>query len=292
MTNEQARRAELGAFLRGRRDAAERALFGLPPLPRNRRTGLRREEVAYLSGVSATWYTWLEQARPINPSRQVLDAVARTLRLTVAEHSYVLSLAGFIPDRPDASGPVAAAPGAVQRLMDALGESPAFATTSEWGIAGWNRAYAALYPRVAAVDPAERNLLWLVFTDPSVRSLLPDWEITSRRFLAEFRAEAGPRLGDPGHLRLVSRLLEASEAFRAGWETHDIEGFASRERIFLHPVAGTLHLEHHRLAPADHPDLHIVVYTPLPGTDAGDRLRRMLAEPAPPTTRSRRAPSS
>jgi len=265
-------RSELGAFLRARRGQLTRADFGLPDLGRGRAVGLRREEVSYLSGVSVTWYTWLEQGRDINPSRQVLDAITRTLRLTVVEHDYVLSLVGFAPVRPDESGAVAAAPASLQRLMDALDDDPAYAVAPDWGIAGWNAAYAALYPNVATVDPRERNLLWLVFTDPYVRGLLPDWQVTSRRFLAEFRAEAGPRIGDPAYVALVSRLLDASAEFRDGWESHDIQGFTSRERVFTHPAAGTLRFEHHQLAPSDHPDLHLVVYTSVPGTDSAQRL--------------------
>ena len=269
-------RAELAAFLRARRENLARADAGLPTIGRARTSGLRREEVSYLSGVSVTWYTWLEQARDIHPSRQVLDALARTLRLTVTEHAYLLSLAGYSADVASVTPPVAIAPPQVQRLMDALAGSPSYTVTADWRIAGWNAAYAALYPGVATARGEDRNLLWLVFTDPYVRELLPDWEVTSRRFVAEFRADAGPRLGDPAYLDLVSRLEQASPEFRAAWAAHDIDGFASRERLFRHPTAGLLTLEHHQLSPSDHPDLHIVIYTPVPGTDAAARLSALL----------------
>jgi transcriptional regulator with XRE-family HTH domain len=271
------RRSELGAFLRARRDQVVRADLGLPPLARGRVVGLRREEVSYVSGVSVTWYTWLEQGRDIHPSRQVIDAIARTLHLDGAEHAYVLSLLGYAPVAAPAAPTVPAAPKHVQRLLDAQVGYPSYAIAPDWGIVGWNAAYAALYPGVATVDAKDRNLLWLVFTDPYVRELLPDWEETSRRFLAEFRAETGPRLGDPAHGYLVSRLLEASPAFAAGWQSHDIQRFSSRERLFRHPKVGVLHLEHHQLIPQDHPDLHIVIYTPVAGTDAADKLARLLA---------------
>ncbi|WP_310739594.1 helix-turn-helix transcriptional regulator [Microbispora sp. H10830] len=263
------RQAELGGFLRAKRTRLDPTAVGLPPAGPRRRGGLRREEVATLSGVSATWYTWLEQGRDIQPSRQVLDALARTLRLTAAEHTYVLSLAGYAPQPSRPAGPSAhAAPAHVQRLLDALVAFPAYAIAPDWTICGWNAAYTALYPNVAAAGPDERNLLWLVFTDPYVRDLLPDWETTSRRFLAEFRAEAGPRLGDLARSPVVQRLLRVSEPFRDAWQSHHIEGFTSRERVFRHPVAGVVRFEHHRLAPADHPDLHLVVYTPAPGSEA------------------------
>ena len=173
--------------------------------------------------------------------------------------------------------PAVVAPPQLQRLMDALAGSPAYTVTADWGIAGWNAAYAALYPGVAAARPEDRNLLWLVFTDPYVRELLPDWDRTSRRFVAEFRADAGPRLGDPAYLELIARLEDASPEFRAAWAAHDIEGFTSRERVFRHPDAGLLTLEHHQLVPSDHPDLHVVIYTPAQGTDAAQRLARITS---------------
>jgi transcriptional regulator with XRE-family HTH domain len=256
------RRAELGAFLRSSRERLVRADFALPAGRRGRTIGLRREEVSYLSGVSVTWYTWLEQGRDINPSRQVLDAVSHTLRLGVPEHRYVLGLAGFAPLPAPSADAVMTVPPHVQRFLDAIGGNPAYALTPEWGIAGWNAAYQQLYPNVATTPANQRNLLWVVFTDPTVRMLLDDWQVTSQRFLAEFRAEIGSRLGDPALLDLVARLSDASPDFRAGWERHDIRGFESRERVFHHPQFGTVRYEHHQLRPSDQPEFQLVVYTP------------------------------
>ncbi|WP_437583667.1 helix-turn-helix transcriptional regulator [Paramicrobacterium sp. CJ85] len=268
------RRRELGGFLRARRTQLSRSEVGLPPRTRGGDLGLRREEVSYLSGVSVTWYTWLEQGRDINPSRQVVDAVARTLRLEASEHEYVLALLGYSTPLPQHASPVPHAPAHLHRLLDSWSD-PAFALAPDWGVLAWNDAYELLYPGIATVESENRNLLWLVFTDPYVRELLPDWEVTSRRFLSEFRAETGPRLGDPAHGLLVDRLREASAEFRAGWESRDVQRFTSRERQFRHPRVGLLHLEHHQLALSDHPEIHIVVYTPMPDTDAAERLARL-----------------
>lgn len=262
MLTKEDRRAELGAFLRSSRERLVRADFGLPPAGRSRAIGLRREEVSYLSGVSVTWYTWLEQGRDINPSRQVLDAVSRTLRLGAAQHRYVLSLAGFAPMPAAHTEDVIEVPAHLQRLLDAIGDNPAYALTSEWAIAGWNAAYQRLYPNVATAPPRERNLLWLVFTDPLVRELLADWPDTSARFLAEFRAEVGSRLSEPALADLIARLCDASSSFRDGWERHDIRGFESRERVFRHLEFGEVTYEHHQLRPSDQPELQVVVYTP------------------------------
>ncbi|BCW51941.1 hypothetical protein StoSoilB13_42830 (plasmid) [Arthrobacter sp. StoSoilB13] len=112
---------------------------------RSRERGLRREEIAFLSGVSVTWYTWLEQGRDISPSRQVLEAVARTLHLSDTGLSYVLSLGGYSSAMP--KGPVAAdAPPHVQRLLDALDPNPAYALSPDWGVAGWNKGLRGPVP--------------------------------------------------------------------------------------------------------------------------------------------------
>lgn len=272
MSTSQQRRTELGAFLRARRSQLDRAAVGLPEAGRRRITGLRREEVATLSAVSVTWYTWLEQGRDVNPSRQVLDALATTLRLSNTEHDYLLSLVGYTP-AVATPRPAPDAPAHVQRLMAHLQGMPAYAIASDWSICGWNQAYKALYPNVARVPAQDRNLLWLVFTDPFVRRLLPDWEITSSHFLAEFRAEVGTRLGDPDCAALIQRLNTHSSEFAAGWSAHSVEGFASRRRAFLTP-AGELIFEHHRLTPADFKDIHIVIYTPV-DDDTAQRLAQL-----------------
>jgi transcriptional regulator with XRE-family HTH domain len=268
------RRRELGQFLRDRRGNLVRAELGLPPIGRSRTVGLRREEIASFSAVSVTWYTWLEQGRDINASRQVLESIARVLRLSAAEQSYLLAMGGYAPVPAAEVAVIEAAPPHLQGLLDALG-FPAFAVAPDWGIAGWNSAYAGLYSRIAEVAPAERNLLWLIFTDPHLREMLPDWEETSRHFVAEFRAEAGPRLGSGPHTALVGRLLAASPDFAQVWADRGVEGFASRRRVFLHPGVGELVFDQHRLVPSDAPELHFVLYVPTPGTPTQERLARL-----------------
>lgn len=256
-------RTELGTFLRRRRNEVQRSDYDLPPVGRGRTTGLRREEIAFLSGVSVTWYTWLEQGRDINPSRQVIDAVAVNLRLTEAEHDYVLGLAGFTPPpRPDLAEP-APVPSHVQHLLDALDPAPSFALTTHWDVAAWNRAYEGLFPAVRDADPAQRNLLQFIFTDPWVRSMLPDWDRTSRQFLAEYRAEASGRSGGPQHIRLVNHLRTVSPEFSRAWDAHEVDRFSSRRRVFEHPVVGRLVFEQVNIVPQDAPDLHVVSYLPL-----------------------------
>src|SRR5690242_1809296 len=167
IANGHHRRAELAAYLRARRERITPEQAGLPPGSRRRTPGLRREEVAQLSGVGVTWYTWLEQGRPINASTQVLGAVARTLLLDQAEREHLFRLA----DLPDAVNAAGAATTAcervlpeVQEILDTLAPMPACVLNERFDLLAWNAAYAALWPGVIGAAPGERNVLWLVFT--------------------------------------------------------------------------------------------------------------------------------
>lgn len=275
-------RAELASFLRTRRQQSDPASAGLVSTGHRRTPGLRREEVSLLSGVSVTWYTWLEQGRDISPSAQVIGALARTLQLSDAEHQYVLRLAGH-RHQPPSHEDDEQLPAHGQRLLAALGDSPAYAITPAWYIVGWNEAYEAFYPGIATVPDSDRNLLWLVFTDSRVRTMLPNWKVDSRRFLAQFRAEAGPRIHQPPVSGLLKRLQAANEDFKSAWAAHDVEQFTSRQRRFLHPLQGELLLEHHRLDLSDCPGLHLVVYTAVPGSGTRAKLAQLRPRGAPPT---------
>lgn len=251
---------QLGEFLTTRRRAQSRAALGLPPGTRRSEVGLSREEVATLAGMSVSWYTWLEQGREINASRQVLTAVARVLRLTDSEAEYVFALAGpggtSVAPLPDA------APRHLLNLIRAM-DFPAFILTSDWTIVGWNPGYEWLYGPIATLPPEDRNLLRLIYTDTRIRELLPSWERDSRNFLAEFRADSGVRLSSERHRELVETLKLESDDFRAQWAEHAVGRFTSRTRTFVHPTAGELVFEHHRLVPSDAPELHVVMYAPV-----------------------------
>ncbi|MGO4447236.1 helix-turn-helix transcriptional regulator [Mycobacterium sp. 2YAF39] len=268
--------AVMGQFLRARRSHLVRADLGVPPITGRTACGLRREEVAYLAGVSITWYTWLEQGRDVTPSRQVLDSLARTLRLSHTEHVYLLALAGYGAPHPSEDPNPGTVPAGMRRLLDALENYPALAIAPNWTVLAWNEAYAAVYPNMATVEVADRNFLWLLFTDPYLRALMPDWELTGVYNVASFRAEAGTRLDDPPFADLVSRLQETSEAFRSAWESFGIETLRSRVRRFRHPAVGDLHMEQHILAPSDHPQLRLVTFIPVPASGTAARLRRLL----------------
>jgi transcriptional regulator with XRE-family HTH domain len=264
------RREHLAQFLRARRDALSPADVGLPEGRARRTKGLRREEVALLAGVSVTWYTWLEQGRPINASVDVLDALARTLRLSDAEHQHLLTLAGrptadSVPDTDHA-------PDALVRLIASMDPAPAYVLGPRWEFLAWNRAQRLLYPMIDQLDEDDRNLLWVMFAEPTARALVGDWDEQARRILAEFRAGTAERRTDPLVVQLVSRLVEASPEFAEWWPQLDVAQFETRVRRYHHPVAGDLAFEYQQLTPSEWPSLKVVCQLPLPGDDSAERL--------------------
>lgn len=260
---------QLGEFLATRRKTHARAQLGLPPGTRRNEVGLSREEVATLAGMSVSWYTWLEQGREINASRQVLASVARVLQFTDAETEYLFALAA--PDNIIATPDHAPAPAHLQHLVRTL-PFPAFVVARDWAIVAWNAGYEWLYGPITTLPESERNLLRLVYTDPRLREMLPDWERDSRHFLAEFRAESGVRLSSDRHREVVQSLIESSADFRTQWAEQSVERFKSRHRTFVHPQAGKLIFEHHRLVPSDATDLHVVMYVPVSRDDTSGRV--------------------
>jgi transcriptional regulator with XRE-family HTH domain len=263
-------RGELAAFLRARRNALTPAEVGLPAGRSRRTPGLRREEIAMLAGVSVTWYTWLEQGRRINVSTDVLEALARALRLDDAERQHLLTLAVRAPAAH--ADDVADVPDALVRLITSMEPAPAYVLGPRWEFLAWNRPQARLYPVIERLDDAERNLLWAMFAEPSVRPLLDDWPAQARRILAEFRAGTAALRDDPQVVTLVDRLRAASPEFADWWPQLDVAQFQTRLRRYHHPRAGELVFEYQQLTPSEWPSLRVVCQLPLPGDDSAERL--------------------
>lgn len=265
------KREDLAEFLRARRQALDPEQVGLPAGTRRRTVGLRREEVALLAGVSVSWYTWLEQGRPINPSDSVLDALARGLRLSPTERDHLHALAARgRPAAPDEQ--VAEPPDALVRLVTSFEPAPAYVLGPRWDYLAWNRAQARLFPAIDRLAPADRNLVWVVFARADTRTLIVEWESEARRILSEFRADTTNRRDDPHIRALVDRLLAASPEFADWWPRHDVAGFATRLRRYQHPYAGELVFEYQQLIPAEWPGLRVVCQLSIPGDDSAARL--------------------
>src|SRR5215470_16150300 len=259
-----ARRAELGSFLRSRRERITPEDVGLPPGARRRTTGLRREEVAMLAGVGVTWYTWLEQGRAINASTQVLDAVARTLKLDQPEREHLYRLA----DVPEAA---AAALGAaqiaqvapeMQGILDGLTTLPASILNERFDLLAWNHAYAALFPGVVRQPVCERNTLWLSFTySPCCHPYLNRDEQLGM-LVAQLRAAYGRHLGESAWTSFVRRLQAASPEFSKLWAQHEVGSPATYLKIFRHPAYDRLVMTTTSMAILAAPGTRMVVYTP------------------------------
>ncbi|MBT2444157.1 helix-turn-helix domain-containing protein [Streptomyces sp. ISL-36] len=220
-THRLALRRALGTFLRAHRERIAPSDVGLPTGGRRRTPGLRREEAAALSGVGVAWYTWLEQGR-VDTSREVLDAVSRTLRLDTDAHHHVLRLAGFAP--PETVREPALDPA----LLEGWPDSPAILLDGVLHMTAWNTAYTRLWPDPAAVPTARRNLLLLLATDPEYQRLLPDWEPQAMDLHRYVRTGADTRPGDPAVRALTSLLAAERPDLETWWTCRSVGAFTSR----------------------------------------------------------------
>jgi len=267
----RARRSELAAFLRSRRERITPEDAGLAPGFRRRTAGLRREEVAQLSGVGVTWYTWLEQGRPINASSQVLDAVARTLRLDQPEREHLYRLAEAPEAAPAPEADLLAVP-EIQQILDGLSTLPASVVNERFDLLAWNAAYAALFPTVVSVPRAERNTLWLCFTHAACCHPYLNRADQLGRMVAQLRAAYGRHVGEPAWTGFVRRLQAVSPEFGQMWAQHEVASPATYLKIFQHPAYRRLSMTTNALAVLAVPGARMVVYTP-----ADDATRRAIA---------------
>jgi transcriptional regulator with XRE-family HTH domain len=249
---------QLADLLRTRRDRLRPGDVGLPEGTRRRARGLRREEVAGLAGISTTYYTFLEQGRDVRPSRQVLDALARALRMDAAERAHLHQLV---------HGEAAPAPAAetldpqVTALVDRLDPSPAYVTGRTWDVLAANRAARLLWTDWPSLPTPDRNMLWWTFTDPTARTVLVEWETEAAVLLGRFRAASARHPGDPAFTALLERLRAASPQARAWWARHDVTALSSGVKRLRHPLLGELSLRHLVLQVADDPEQKLVTFT-------------------------------
>jgi transcriptional regulator with XRE-family HTH domain len=265
----------LADFLRTRREAIRPEDVGLPNGGRRRTPGLRREEVAMLAGVGATWYTWLEQGRDVRASLDVLEALARALRLTTAERTHLILL-GRGEEAPPCKTPAERVSPPLRRVIENLGLSPAVILGRRWDYLAWNRAACAVFGDLDAVPRAARNHLWLMFMDPSRREVFTDWERTSRLAVAKFRADSARHIGDPSFERLIGALRSASPEFCRAWKRHEVARTGGGRKELEHPVVGRLVFEHAVFHPGEALDQRMILYTPVDEHDTPVKLAELL----------------
>jgi hypothetical protein len=264
-------RRHLATFLRSHRERLTPVDVGIAAGPRRRTPGLRREEVAQLSGVSVTWYTWLEQARDIAVSTQVLDSIGRALLLSSAERRHLFRLAGQQPP-PGACSQQASGP--LRRMVDALDPQPAYLLNACWDMLACNEAEVGLIGDPAGNAERERNTMWLTFTDDSFRELMVDWHCQALGMLTQYRADAAQHPDDPRFEMLTAGLREASSEFRQWWDHDVIADSQPSRRQFDHPDVGRLTLDYVKLAALESPEVKLI--TMLPADDAtAEKLPRL-----------------
>jgi len=218
------RRKELGRFLRTMRERVEPSQHGISTGTRRRAPGLLREEVALLAGISATWYTWLEQGREANPSAQVLNALAEVLKLLPVEREHLFKLAKpeWLPEAPPTGNP--SSESWITDLLAMLSPNPAYALDRAWDFIAWNDEAASLFGGFDPEDPAKRNLLKRLFLDAAWRTLFADWEVVARSAIAQFRA-ATVGYASASDIRAVLDPLRAlSPEFERQWAEMRVEG--------------------------------------------------------------------
>jgi hypothetical protein len=266
------RRHELASFLRSRRERIAPEQVGLPAGRRRRTPGLRREEVAQLAAVGVTWYTWLEQARDIQVSSQVADAIARALMLDRNERRHLFTLAGTQDPHPHLDCPVVSP--AVRAMLDQLEPLPAAVFNGRFDIIAYNRTYGRLVCDLDTLPAEDRNVMWLAFTDPRWREGMLDREENTRVMAAKFRASMANHLAEPAWKELLRRLQQNSPEFREAWERHEVLQPGSHVKRYLNPEVGLLAFDftHLWLGPQDGP--RMTTYSPVDELTR-DRLERL-----------------
>ncbi|WP_200301978.1 helix-turn-helix domain-containing protein [Streptomyces adelaidensis] len=272
------RRAELSEFLRTRRARLKPEDVGLPMFGRHRRVpGLRREELAQLAGVSVAYYTRLEQGNGRNVSAEVLDAIARALRLNAAEHAHLTHLAKPKAHKKKPSARPQQVRGALRQLIDTLDGIPAYVTGRRSDILVWNRMAAAVFGDWSELPAQDRNWARMVFLRPDYRDLYIDWDQKAADIVSHLRMDAGCHPDDPQLSALVGELSVKSEEFRRLWATHDVKEKSHGVKRMRHPLVGDLTLSFESFGLPDDPEQSLITYHAEPGSPSADALRLLAS---------------
>ncbi|MFI5683702.1 helix-turn-helix domain-containing protein [Streptomyces sp. NPDC051636] len=272
------RRAELSEFLRSRRARLKPEDVGLPDFGRHRRVpGLRREELAQLAGVSVAYYTRLEQGNGRNVSAEVLDSIARALRLTDAEHAHLTHLAKGKQCKRKPSARPQQVRASIGQLLESMDAVPAYVFGRRSEILAWNRMAAAVFGDWAQLPAEERNWARLVFLRPEYRDLFVDWEQKAIDIVCTLRMDAGCYPDDPRLSALVGELSVKSEDFRCLWATHDVKEKSHGVKRLHHPLVGALSLSFESFRMTDDADQSLVVYHAEPASPSAEALRLLAS---------------
>ena len=253
-----AHNTSLGEFIRTRRERLTPKQVGLMAGSRRRAKGLRREELAGLSGISPTWLTWIEQGRTESVSAGTIARLAAALMLSRPERSYLFELAGMRdPERADLSRESQS----TELLTLAVKKihAPAYVLDHLWTAVAWNRRAAALFNEWLGTPSTERNLLRYMFLNPQARTFVVDWRARAQRLVAEFRGDCGAILDTEEVARLVEALRRESPAFKSLWSAQNVLEREGGERSFHDPVEGRIVLRQVTLSVAHSPAMKLIL---------------------------------
>lgn len=267
-----ARREELTRFLKTARGRIAPGEVGLPAGERRRAAGLRREEVASLSGMSVTWYTWFEQGRDVKLSAAMLERLSAALRLPREEREYLFALAQHRPPPLTLADDEEVHP-AIQRLLDALA-IPAQVMTQDWTVIGWNRLVTRLFRDYAALPREGRNLFKILLLDPRYRTDGEAHQAMVRQIVGRFKWDYS-RAADPQRFdALIAELLAQSDDFRAAWHDSAVTAHLWDRHTTHVPGIGTIALEHTSYVVEEAPGQRLLLFVPMDAASAA-RLRQV-----------------
>ncbi|MGW0863983.1 MULTISPECIES: helix-turn-helix domain-containing protein [Streptomyces] len=271
------RRAELSEFLRTRRARLKPEDVGLPDFGRRRVPGLRREELAQLAGVSVAYYTRLEQGNGRNVSAEVLDAIARALRLSDAEHAHLTHLAKPKQHKKKPVARTQQVRPTLRHLLDSIETVPAYIVGRRSDILAWNRMAAALFGDWAELPAPERNWARLVFLRPEYHDLFVEWDRKAQDMVGYLRMDAGRHPDDPRLSALVGELSVKSEEFRRLWAAHDVKEKSFGVKRLRHPLVGDLTLSFETFRLVDEAEQSLITYHAEPDTPSAQALRLLAS---------------
>ncbi|WUD70565.1 helix-turn-helix transcriptional regulator [Streptomyces sp. NBC_00510] len=277
-------KSQLGEFLRARRGSLQPDDVGMASYGTRRVAGLRREEVAVLTGINVDYYTRLEQGRERHPSPQVLGALSRALRLDADARDHLYRLAGAAPGDQAMPTPDRISPD-LRQLIDGYALSVAFVINRALDILAVNSLAEALYSPFERAD----NLARMAFLDPAARQFYPRWNWTAEATVANLRQAIGHEANNPRLQELIRVLNEQSPEFTRLWNAHNVRGKTREDKYFLHPDVGPLTLSFQALDVRDAPGQQLVVYQAQPDTPSAQALHllgnlqatRRQSEPSP-----------
>lgn len=287
--------SELGRFLRARREGITPAEVGLATGPGIRRTpGLRREELATIAGVSIDYYTRLERGKETRPSPQVVDALARALRLEDTEHEHLRDLAASAARRSsDAPKPPSRTlPPGIAQILERLRPNPAYVMSRSMDLLAANPGGLRLLPGIEEWPVSKRNIARYMFLHPDAKGLYRDWENQVRGCVASLRALAGTEPDAPDLQSLVGELLVKSQEFAKLWDRYEVRAHAIGSKSYRHPLIGEITLGYQGFEVAGSDGLRMVVFHAEPGSAQEDALVLLdmaspLDEPAGPVAEVR-----